>query len=265
MGDATLPSPRWPRVAQGRPTPGGIHMPSRSILLVEEDAVCRGFLADNLPADGYEVIVAADTADALQRLRLAPNLVLCDVDGAALELIDAIRSAGRLGARIDPTTPLIVLTREADAPMRVRFLEHGSDDVLVKPFLYRELLARIGAVLRRTHQPPQGRRVRISELEIDLIGQSVLVAGRPVELAAKEYALLVHLAGDPQRVFTKAELLRDVWGYRALSRSRRVDSHAARLRVKLRAAGEAPWVETVWGVGYRLAPAGLLAGERSAA
>jgi hypothetical protein len=96
-----------------------------------------------------------------------------------------IRSADRLGARIDPTTPLIVLTREADAPMRVRFLEHGGDDVVLKPFLYRELLARTGAVLRRTHQPPQGRMRRISEIEIDLIGQSVLVAGQPVELAPR--------------------------------------------------------------------------------
>src|SRR3954449_1304735 len=262
MGDATshLFAVRIP----GRPTPEASMPPTRSILLVEEDAVCRGFLADNLTADGYKVIVADDRAGALARLRLAPDLVLCDVNGATLELIDALRGADRLGARIDPTTPLIVLTREADAPMRVRFLEHGGDDVVLKPFLYRELLARIGAVLRRTHQPPQGRLRRISELEIDLIGQSVLVAGRPVELAAKEYALLVHLAGDPTRLFTKAELLRDVWGYRALSRSRTVDSHAVRLRSKLRAAGEAPWLETVWGVGYRLAPAGLLADEGKA-
>src|SRR4051812_21566915 len=249
----------------GRPTPEAPMPPTRSILLVEEDAVCRGFLADNLTADGYEVIVADDTADALQCLRLAPSLVLCDATNGTLELIDAIRSADRLGARVDPTSPLIVLTREADAPMRVRYLEHGGDDVVLKPFLYRELLARIGAVLRRTHQPPQGRIRRISELEIDLIAQTVLVAGRPVTLAAREYALLVHLAGDPAKVFTKAELLREVWGYRALSHSRTVDSHAARLRGKLRAAGDAPWVENVWGVGYRLAPAGLLADERTAA
>src|SRR3954468_14191212 len=171
----------------GWPTPEAPMPPTRSILLVEEDAVCRGFLADNLTADGYEVIVADDTADALARLRLAPNLVLCDVNGDTVELIDAIRSADRRGARIDPTTPLIVLTREADAPMRVRFLEHGGENVVLKPFLYRELLARIGAVLRRTHQPPQARMRRISESEIDLIAQTVLVAGRPLELAAREY------------------------------------------------------------------------------
>jgi DNA-binding response OmpR family regulator len=241
-------------------------MPStRSILLVEEDAVCRGFLADNLTADGYEVIVAADKADAIRSLSLAPDLVLCDVNGHTLELLDAVRGAEGLAARVDPTTPLIVLTRQADALMRVRLFEHGSDDVVRKPFHYGELLARIRAVLRRVHQAPRRRRLRISELEIDLVSRSVLVAGRPVALAAKEYALLVHLAGDPTRVFTKDELLRDVWGYRTRGISRTLDSHAARLRVKLRAVGEARWVENVWGVGYRLAPVGLIERERSAA
>ncbi|WP_028064646.1 response regulator transcription factor [Solirubrobacter soli] len=241
-------------------------MPStRSILLVEEDAVCRGFLADNLTADGYQVIVAADKADAINKLTTGPDLVLCDVNGHTLELLDAVRGAAGLAARIDPATPLIVLTRHADALMRVRLFEHGSDDVVRKPFHYGELLARIRAVLRRVHQPPSGRLIRISELEIDLVGQSVLIAGQPVALAAKEYALLVHLAGDPTRVFTKDELLRDVWGYRTPGISRTLDSHAARLRVKLRAAGQAHWIETVWGVGYRLAPVGLVERERSAA
>src|SRR4051812_1615007 len=218
--------------------------PTRSILLVEEDAVCRGFLADNLTADGYEVIVAADKTDALAKLRLAPDLVLCDVNGDTLELVDGVRGADGLAARIDPTTPLIVLSRQADALMRVRLFEHGSDDVVRKPFHYGELLARIRAVLRRTHQPPSGRRLRIAELDIDLVGQSVLVAGQPVALSAKEYALLVRLAGDPTRVFTKEELLHDVWGYRARGITRTLDSHANRLRTKLRAAGEAHWVET---------------------
>jgi DNA-binding response OmpR family regulator len=241
-------------------------MPStRSILLVEEDAVCRGFLADNLTADGYQVLIATDKRDAIAKLTLAPDLVLCDVNGATLELLDAVRGGARLAARVDPTTPLIVLTREADALMRVRLFEHGADDVVRKPFHYGELLARICAVLRRTHQPPSGRRLRISELEIDLVGQSVLVAGQRVELAAKEFALLAHLAGDPTRVFTKEELLSDVWGYRTRGISRTLDAHAVRLRRKLRAAGEAHWVENVWGVGYRLAPVGLLERDRGAA
>lgn len=241
-------------------------MPSpRSILLVEEDAVCRGFLADNLTADGYEVILAADKADAITQLRQAPDLVLCDVNGHTLELLDAVRGADGLAARIDPSTPLIVLTRQTDALMRVRLFEHGSDDVVRKPFHYGELLARIRAVLRRTHQSPGRRRLRISELDIDLVSQSVLVAGRPVELTAKEYALLVHLAGDPTRVFTKDELLRDVWAYRTRGVTRTLDAHAVRLRHKLRAAGHAHWVQNVWGVGYRLAPDGLIEREPGAA
>src|SRR4051794_40010443 len=106
MGDATSHPSAVP--ARGTADPGGTPMPpTRSILLVEEDAVCRGFLADNLTADGYKVIVAADKTEAIAKLRLAPDLVLCDVNGATLELIDALRSADRLGARIDPTTPLI--------------------------------------------------------------------------------------------------------------------------------------------------------------
>src|SRR4051812_21548189 len=108
--------------------------PTRSILLVEEDAVCRGFLADNLTADGYEVIVADDKTDALVKLSLAPDLVLCDVNGATLELVEGVRGADGLAARIDPTPPLIVLSRQADALMRVGLFEHGSDDVVRKPF-----------------------------------------------------------------------------------------------------------------------------------
>src|SRR5690349_2251231 len=146
---------------------------TRVILLVEEDAVCRGFLADNLTADGYEVLVAGDRANALSKLEHDPDLVLCDVNGETLDLIDAVREGDGLASCIDPATPLIVLTRHADALMRVRYFEHGSDDVIRKPFNYRELLARIEAVLRRTHEPPKGRVVRIGELRIDVQARAV--------------------------------------------------------------------------------------------
>jgi DNA-binding response OmpR family regulator len=229
---------------------------TRVILLVEEDAVCRGFLADNLTADGYEVIVAGDRTNALNKLEDDPDLVLCDVIGETLDLIDAVREGDGLAACIDPATPLIVLTRHADALMRVRYFEHGSDDVIRKPFNYRELLARIEAVLRRTHEPPKGRVVRIGELRIDVQARAVSVRGTTIELAAREYALLLYLAGEPNRVFTKDELLRDVWGFRSRGVTRTLDSHAIKLRTKLRAQGKTQWVENVWGVGYRLAPVG---------
>src|SRR3954451_878927 len=214
-------------------------MPSTpSILLVEEDPVCRVFLADNLIADGYDVIVAYSKSDAIGKLDLLPDLVLCDVNGETLDLVDAVRHEKGLASRIDPGTPLIVLSRKADALMRVRFLEHGCDDVIGKPFNYRELLARVQAVLRRSRlrqQRPYGRFIDLDELQIDTIGRAVSVAGRPLDLAAKEFALLVHLAGDPKRVFTKDELMRDVWGFRARGASRTLDSHAIKLRLKLRA------------------------------
>jgi DNA-binding response OmpR family regulator len=176
-----------------------------------------------------------------------------------------VREGDGLASQIDPATPLIVLTRHADALMRVRYFEHGSDDVIRKPFNYRELLARIQAVLRRTHEPPRGRVVRIGELRIDVQARTVTVRGTAIDLAAREYALLLYLAGEPNRVFTKDELLRDVWGFRSRGVTRTLDSHAIKLRSKLRAQGETLWVENVWGVGYRLAPVGPGDGVRDAA
>jgi DNA-binding response OmpR family regulator len=236
---------------------------TRSILLVEEDDAARAFLADNLTADGYEVLVAAEKDAALAKLALAPDLVLCDVNGDTLELLDAVRLSDGLASRIDAATPLIVLTARTDALMRVRYFERGGDDVVSKPYCYPELLARIRAVLRRSEERTPGRVVRVGELVIDTVARDVRVRGHAVELAAKEYALLVHLAGDPTKVFTKLELLRDVWGFRAKGASRTLDSHAIRLRNKLRAADDVAWIGNVWGVGYRLAPVGP--GERSAA
>jgi DNA-binding response OmpR family regulator len=226
--------------------------PTRSILVVEEDDTARDFLTENLTADGFHVDGAADQPDALEKLRRRPDLVVCDVNGDTLALLDAVRGANGLAAKIDPTTPLIVLTARTDALMRVRYFDRGSDDVVEKPYSYAELLARIRAVLRRTYEHTPGRVVRVGELVIDTVARDVRVDGQAVQLAAREYALLVHLAGDPTKVFTKRELLRDVWGFRGRGHTRTLESHALRLRSKLRAAGQGPWVQTVWGVGYCL-------------
>ena len=123
-----------------------------------------------------------------------------------------------------------------------------------KPFVYEELVARIRAVLRRVSGPAH-RRLAVRDLEIDLAARVVRVGGEPVQLSTKEYELLVALAGDPERVFRKEELLRDVWGFRSLGRTRTLDSHASRLRRKLNHAGDAAYVLNVWGVGYRLVAA----------
>src|SRR5204862_3462641 len=126
-------------------------------------------------------------------------------------------------------------------------------DYVAKPFVYDELVARIRAVLRRT-RPLAPDHLRAGPIVVDRAARRVTVAGERVTLAGKEYALLLKLASEPTRVFTKDELLRDVWGFRSLGRTRTLDSHASRLRRKLNAAnGGGDYVLNVWGVGYKLA------------
>ena len=200
---------------------------STALLLVEPEP----FLERHLRSDGFEVVDEA----------ARPDLVLL-ADSAA---VDEYRA--RHG-----DVPVIVLGEpESDTVDRVRALERGCDDFLVRPFAYEELLARIRAVLRRT--TPAAHEVRRAGLIIaDLATRSVLVADVAVSLAGKEYELLLKLMTDPTRVFTKEQLLREVWGFRSLGRTRTLDSHASRLRRKLAAAGAGSVVVNVWGVGYRL-------------
>jgi DNA-binding response OmpR family regulator len=210
-----------------------------ALLLAEPETATRGFLHRHLEQDGFDVVEAVD-GEAARLAELArPDLVLA-ADSLALELCSRIRGV-----------PVIALGPPgSDAVDRVRALSYGCDDYLTRPFHYEELLARIRAVLRRV-TPPEGDRMTVGELEIDRAARRVLLTSQPVVLAAKEYDLLVKLAGDPSRVFTKEELLRDVWGFRSLGRTRTLDSHASRLRRKLAAAG-GDYVRNVWGVGYSL-------------
>jgi DNA-binding response OmpR family regulator len=210
-----------------------------ALLLAEPESATRGFLERHLRQDGFEVLEAVD-GEALAIAELSrPDLVLAS-DSLALEL-----------CRRSSDVPVIVLGRtDSDAVDRVRAFAGGCDDYLARPFHYEELLARIRAVLRRV-TPPERDYIEVGELRIDRAARRVLVAGVPVVLAAKEYDLLVKLAGDPSRVYTKEELLREVWGFRSLGRTRTLDSHASRLRRKLSAAGGA-FVRNVWGVGYSL-------------
>jgi DNA-binding response OmpR family regulator len=177
--------------------------------VAEEHEVTRDFLAHNLIADGYEVLLADDRAKALALMSVhSPDLILVDVNGRTLELLDAIRSGEGLAGRADPDTPLIVLSRDADRLQRIRVLERGGDDVVRKPFAYPELRARITAVLRRSEMRRSTRIMRAGPILIDICARDVRVADRTVELSAKEYDLLVILASEPTRVFTRAELMR---------------------------------------------------------
>ena len=200
---------------------------SNALLLAEPEPT----LVRHLTSDGFRV-VGDDSR---------PDLALLADDCA----VDAVRS--RHG-----DIPVIVLGRpDSDAVDRVRALQRGCDDYVAQPFVYEELLARIRAVLRRAAGSKHEVRVAGS-VRADLATRGVTVDGRAVTLAGKEYELLLMLMTDPLRVFTKEQLLRDVWGFRSLGRTRTLDSHASRLRRKLQAAGYGPFVINVWGVGYRL-------------
>ena len=202
---------------------------STTVLLTEHEPATRGLLERQLRDDGFELALPG----------AAPDLVLAGND-AELE-----RWCGQ--------APVIVLgPAEAEADERVRAFRRGCDDYLVRPFHYDELVERMRAVLRRAGGLPAAR-ITAGPLTIDRRARLVTAHGTRVELALKEYELLLHLAIEPERVFTKDELLRDVWGYRTRSRTRTLDAHASRLRRKLRAAApEAQLVENEWGVGYRL-------------
>jgi DNA-binding response OmpR family regulator len=226
-----------------------------TILLVEDDPVLGTFLADNLSADGYEPVVAETLRDGLRDAEYKrPDLAVVDLalpDGSGLELIERIRGADGIVSRVDPELPIVVLSGRAGDVDRVRGFERGADDFVAKPFVYGELRLRLAAVLRRSRLRPGRGVLRVGELSVDPASREVRLRGRRIELSQKEFALLRALAAEPTRVLTKAELLRDVWGYRALGTTRTLDSHACRLRTKLGADGDR-FVVNVWGVGYRL-------------
>src|SRR2546423_5908489 len=223
---------------------------SSALLLTEAEETIRSFLERHLRQDGFDVVEATN-GEALDLLeRVCPDLVLIgDPEGS--ELCRRLRE-GEPGRSWDREVPVILLGRsESDPVDRVRAFDRGCDDYLDRPFHYDELVARIRAVLRRV-SPPDGERIVAGELEIDRPTRRVTFGGTRVVLPGKEYDLLVRLASDPQRVFTKDELLRDVWGFRAQGRTRTLDSHASRLRRRLAAAGAQDYVRNVWGVGYCL-------------
>jgi len=226
-----------------------------TLLLVEDDLGLRTFLADNLTADGFNVLLADTVRDAVRLLEYKqPDLALVDLglpDGSGLDLIGRVRGADGLASRLDPQLPLVILTGRASELDRVRGFERGADDFVAKPFSYGELRARVTAILRRTRPRAALGRLRVGDLEIDPPSREVWLRDRRIGLSQKEFALLKALATAPTRVFTKEELLRDVWGFRSMGTTRTLDSHACRLRHKLGGQGDR-FVVNVWGVGYRL-------------
>jgi DNA-binding response OmpR family regulator len=206
---------------------------STALLLAEPEPATRVFLRRHLADDGFHVLEEVNGR--------RPDLAL-------------VADAAEVATWRAEDVPVIVLgSPDADAVDRVRAFARGCDDYVPRPFHYDELLARIRAVLRRV-APSTLELLEADPIRVDRRTRRAYVHGRDVTLSGKEYDLLVALALDPGRVFTKAELLRDVWGFLSPGRTRTLDSHASRLRRKLAAAGGGDVVLNIWGVGYRLLP-----------
>ena len=221
-------------------------MPS-AVLLAEPEPETREYLGRHLRDDGFDVLGAARRSEALELAESAqPDVVLL----AELDLCLRLR-LGEPGRTWDRNVPVIVLAATSDPVERVRALDRGADDVMGRPFSYEELLARIRALIRRT-SPESGDVIVAGDLVIDRPTRRVHVREESVTLSAKEFDLVAKLASEPFRVFTKEELLREGWGYRALGRTRTLESHASRVRKKLCVSPEDRFIVNVWGVGYRL-------------
>jgi len=225
------------------------------LLLLEDDPPLRAFLADHLTADGYDVLPAETVRDGLRLLAYkAPAVAVVDVglpDGSGLELVARVRATDGVATRYDARLPLLVLSGRCAEIDRVRCFERGADDFVAKPFSYAELRLRLAALLRRTRERAGSGPLRVGDLAVDPATREVRLRGRRIELPGREFALLQALAAAPTRVFTKEELLRDVWGFRSMGATRTLDSHACRLRRRLGTEGDR-FVHNVWGVGYRL-------------
>jgi DNA-binding response OmpR family regulator len=231
-------------------------MAESTVLVVDDEPLIVEFLAENLRADDFTVITAATGGEAIDVLGASrPDVVLLDVvlpDMSGYDVCRRVRHGDAVNDPWDPDLAIIMLSAKAEHTDRVRGLNRGADDYVTKPFHYPELLARIGAVLKRVARARDAHQMSYGDLVVNILSREVTVAGMRVELSAKEFALLATLAGDPERVFTKRELLQTVWDFRSPGRTRTLDSHASRLRQKLARHSDDAWIANVWGVGYRL-------------
>jgi DNA-binding response OmpR family regulator len=222
---------------------------AKKILVVEDDGNIADLIRIYLEKDGFEVKIAGDGGSAIQMFReYSPDLVLLDV---MLPVMDGWQVCSMI--RKTDKTPIIMLTAKEETDDKVHGLELGADDYITKPFEVKELLARIHAVLRRTEGEDEhkGKILTFDKLEINMDSYELIVDGKKIDTPPKEMALLYHLASSPNRVYTRNQLLDEVWGFDYLGDSRTVDVHIKRLREKLEGVSPRWALSTVWGVGYK--------------
>ncbi len=224
-------------------------MSNGKILVVDDDKNICELLRLYMENDGYTVSLAYDGESALKVFNdFKPDIVLLDI---MLPKMDGWQVCREIRKTSD--TPIIMVTAKGETFDKVLGLELGADDYIVKPFETKEVMARIKAVLRRTNTSPQNevKEVKYDKLDINLTNYEMKVDGKVVNTPPKELELIYHLASNPNRVFTRDQLLDEVWGFDYYGDSRTVDVHVKRLREKLEGVSDKWDLKTVWGVGYK--------------
>ena len=221
-----------------------------SVLVVEDDRNIAELLQMYLEKEGYVVTLAFDGGQGMTKFRtIRPDMVLLDVMMPVMDGWSVCRAI-----RAESDTPVIMLTAKGETNDKVMGLKAGADDYITKPFEMKEVLARIEAVLRRSDRGVVEKKVRrlvFDNLIIDMDAFELTVSGKKVDTPPKEMELLFYLASSPNRVYTRNQLLDEVWGFDYFGDSRTVDVHVKRLREKLEGASEKWSLKTVWGVGYK--------------
>jgi len=221
----------------------------KKVLVIEDDSNIAELLRLYMEKDGFDVTIADNGATGLAEFeQLKPDLILLDI---MLPLVDGWGVCREI--RSKSNVPIIMLTAKGETLDKVTGLKMGADDYIVKPFEIGELMARVHAVLRRFEVTEKSdiKRLEFDNLVIDMDSFELLISGKRVEAPPKEMELLYHLALSPNRVYTRNQLLDEVWGFDYFGDSRTVDVHVKRLREKLENVSDKWSLKTVWGVGYK--------------
>jgi len=222
----------------------------QTALVIDDDSSLRDTVGLMLENDGFRAVLASDGTIGLeQALAMKPGLILVDLRMPGISGVEVCKELRNRGMK----TPLIVLSAVSDEMDKVRLLEIGADDYVVKPFSVRELLARIHAVLRRT-SPEETKVMEFADVKVDLTRRVVLKRGDELKLTRAEYNLLTYFLANPDRALTREMILNSVWGYETFPNTRTVDAHVVRLRQKLEDSPIPRHFLTVHGVGYRFLP-----------